>query len=157
MLFRSDGGLTLRMGRYCDVYGNFFLVDNAARTQSYGVRVVDKGHRVFNNYFEGILGGSGSVSNMEAPIILFNGSYASNDSLNSGILNGEYFPADSAIIAYNTTVNAQSSAGIRLGYTNGGANIYQPKGVKLANNIIKMADGQAVYLNSSNKIGRAHV
>jgi poly(beta-D-mannuronate) lyase len=145
-----NGGLTLRMGRYCEVYGNFFIVTDATKTDSYGVRVIDKGHRVTNNYFEGLLGGSGSLTNMRAPITLFNGSYASADSLNPGVLNGEYFPADSAVIAYNTVVNCSSGAGIRLGYTNYGANTYQPRGIRLGNNIIKMSAGQVIDLNAAN-------
>lgn len=145
-----NGGLTLRMGRYCDVYGNYFLVDDPTKTDSYGIRIIDKGHRVFNNYFEGLLGGSGSLTNMRAPITIFNGSFASSDSLNPAILNGEYLPADSAIIAFNTIVNCFNGAGIRLGYRDNGANIFQPLGIKIANNIIKMAAGQVVDLNAAN-------
>lgn len=145
-----NGGLTLRMGRYCDVYGNYFLVDDPTKTDSYGIRIIDKGHRVFNNYFEGLLGGSGSLTNMRAPITIFNGSFASSDSLNPAILNGAYLPADSAIIAFNTIVNCYNGAGIRLGFNNNGANTFQPKGIKIANTIIKMAAGQVVDLNSAN-------
>ena len=149
--FRNcNGGLTLRMGRYCEVYGNFFIVTDPTKTDSYGIRVIDKGHRVTNNYFEGLLGGSGSLTNMRAPISIFNGSFASSDSLNPGVLNGEYFPADSAVIAYNTVVNCFSGAGIRLGYTNYGANTFQPRGVRLGNNIIKMSEGRVVDLNAAN-------
>lgn len=145
-----NGGLTLRMGRYCEVYGNYFIVNDATKTDSYGVRVIDKGHRVTNNYFEGLLGGSGSLTNMRAPITIFNGSFSSADSTNPAILNGEYLPADSAFIAFNTVVNCYNGAGIRLGYTNNGANPYPPVGIRLGNNILKMASGQAVDLNAAN-------
>ena len=145
-----NGGLTLRMGRYCDVYGNYFIVDDPTKTDSYGVRIIDKGHRVFNNYFEGLLGDANSLNNMRSPIIVYNGSFASADSTNPGVLNGEYFPADSAIIAYNTVANCYNGAAVRLGYVRGGVNIYQPVGIKLANNIFKMADGQIIDMNAAN-------
>ena len=145
-----NGGLTLRMGRYCDVYGNYFIVDDATKTESYGVRIIDKGHRVFNNYFEGLLGDENSLTNMRAPIIIYNGSFASADSTNPGVLNGEYFPADSALVAYNTVVNCRNGAAVRLGFTSGGSNPYQAAGIKLANNIFKMSNGQIVDLNAAN-------
>jgi poly(beta-D-mannuronate) lyase len=145
-----NGGLTLRMGRYCDVYGNYFIVDDATKTESYGVRIIDKGHRVFNNYFEGLLGDENSLTSMRAPIIIYNGSFASADSTNPGVLNGEYFPADSALVAYNTAVNCRNGAAVRLGYIGGGSNTYQAVGIKLANNIFKMSNGQIVDLNAAN-------
>lgn len=145
-----NGGLTLRMGRYCDVYGNYFIVDDATKTASYGVRIIDKGHRVFNNYFEGLLGDENSLTNMRAPIIIYNGSYASADSTNPGVLDGEYFPADNALVAYNTVVNCRNGAAVRLGFISGGSNTYQAAGIKLANNIFKMTNGQIVDLNAAN-------
>ena len=45
-----NGGLTLRMGKYCSVYGNFFINDDPTKTGSYGIRIIDKGHKVYNNY-----------------------------------------------------------------------------------------------------------
>ena len=36
----------------------FFIVNNPAVTNSYGIRIIDKGHRVFNNYIEGVNGNS---------------------------------------------------------------------------------------------------
>jgi poly(beta-D-mannuronate) lyase len=44
-----NGGLTLRMGKYCSVYGNFFINDDPTKTNSYGIRIIDKGHKVYNN------------------------------------------------------------------------------------------------------------
>ncbi len=145
-----NGGLTLRMGRYCDVYGNYFIVNDASKTESYGVRIIDKGHRVFNNYFEGLLGDENSLTSMRAPIIIYNGSYGSADSTNPGVLDGEYFPADNALVAYNTVVNCRNGAAVRLGFTSSGTNPYQPVGIKLANNIFKMTNGQIVDLNAAN-------
>jgi len=143
------GGLTLRHGRYCSVYGNFFIVDDAAVKQAYGIRVIDKGHKVFNNYFEGVNGNKNSLTSARAPICLYNGLSGTNDTTDASKASG-YFPADSTIVAFNTIVNAIGGGGIVLGYTDGGANTYEPLGIRVSNNVVKMSQGQAVYLNPVN-------
>jgi len=96
-----NGGLTLRMGKYCEVYGNYFINDDPTKTDSYGIRIIDKGHKVYNNYLEGLLGSQTSSTTMRTLIVIYNGTFASSDSLNPLILNGEYLPADSSIVAFN--------------------------------------------------------
>ena len=142
----SNGGLTLRHGRYCLVYGNFFIVNDPTITQAYGIRVIDKGHRVYNNYIEAVNGNStGGTSQLRAPINLFNG--LTTDTTTAADASG-YFAADSVIVAFNTIVNAKGGGGIVLGGTTGGT--IQPKGVILANNLVKMATGSAIYRNPVN-------
>jgi hypothetical protein len=141
-----QGGLTLRHGRYCNVYSNSFIVDDPAVTQSYGIRAIDKGHKIFNNYIEAVNGNaSGGTSQLRAPVNLYNGLSADTTDLSAA---SGYFAADSCIVAFNTIVNAKGGGGIILGGTGGGT--IQPKGIVVANNLIKMASGTAVYLNPSN-------
>lgn len=139
-----SGGLTLRHARYCNVYGNFFIVDNPAVTNSYGIRIIDKGHRVFNNYIEGVNGNAGSLTSLRCPIILYNGQYSVNDTLNPAHSSG-YWPSDSSIVAFNTIVNCKGGAGIVIAHTDNNTLPYQPLGLVIANNAIKMATGQAAY------------
>jgi poly(beta-D-mannuronate) lyase len=139
-----DGGLTLRHGRYCSVYGNFFIVDNPTRTNSYGIRVIDKGHQIYNNYLEGILGNKNKLTSLRCPIILYNGLSATTDTTDPTKAAG-YFPTDSVTVAFNTIVNCSGGAGIVLGFNDNGANIYQPLGIKIVNNLIKMTSGQTAY------------
>lgn len=144
--FRNcDGGLTLRHGRYCEVYGNFFIRNSAATTAAYGIRIIDKGHKVFNNYFEGLNANGGGTSQNRAVISLFNGQ--STDTTNAAAANG-YFPADSVVVAFNTIVDCRGGGGIVLANTNGGS--IEPKGIILANNLVKMNAGTALYSNPSN-------
>jgi poly(beta-D-mannuronate) lyase len=145
-----NGGLTLRMGKYSTVYSNFFINSDPTKTGSYGIRIIDKGHTVFNNYCEGLLGTSNSTSSMRCPIVIYNGSFATADSLNPLILNGAYLPADSAVVIFNTIVNCPGGPGIRIGHTDNGAATNQPKGLKISNNLIKMSSGQAAYKDSKN-------
>ena len=138
------GGLTLRTARYCTVYGNFFIVDNPAVINSYGIRIIDKGHRVFNNYIEGVNGNTGSLTSLRCPIILYNGQYPTNDTLNP-VNSGGYWSADSTVVAFNTIVNCKGGAGITIAHTDNNTLPYQPLGVVIANNLIKMSSGQAAY------------
>jgi len=147
----SFGGMTMRHGRYCTIYGNFFIVNDAAATRSYGVRLIDKGHKVFNNYFEGLLGNKNSLTALRCPIITYNGLASTNDTTDASKAAG-YFPADSSIIAFNTIVNCSGGAGIVLGFTDAGDNTFQPKGIVVANNLIKMTTGQAAYNDPSNTL-----
>ncbi len=145
----SKGGITLRRGRYCSVYGNFIINSNAALTDDYGIRIIDKGHKVFNNYIEGVNGNKNSLTSMRCPIILYNGFYSVNDTTDPSHV-GSYMPGDSSIIAFNTIVNCEGGAGIVLGFTDAGANTYQPLGLKVSNNVIKMTTGQIAYIDPVN-------
>ncbi len=146
--FRNcNGGLTLRMGKNCTVYGNIFINNDPTKTGSYGIRIIDKGHKVFNNYCEGLLGSSGTLSSMRTPIVIYNGTYSAADSLNPLVLNGAYLPADSAIVVFNTIVNCAGGPGIKMGYADGGTSLFAPLGLKISNNLVKMSSGQAVHID----------
>lgn len=138
----SNGGICLRFGRYCNVYGNFILNDNATR-QTAGIRIIDKGHKVFNNYLEGINGASLSSDQKRASLCIYNGNFS-----DSTLGSGEYFAADSCMVAFNTILNAVDGAGVVLGCVHGGT--IQPKGITLANNLVKMSSGNAAYMNAAN-------
>jgi poly(beta-D-mannuronate) lyase len=144
-----NGGVTMRHGRYCTVHSNFFILEDATKTRSYGVRLIDKGHKVFNNYFEGLLGNRNSLTALRCPIILYNGLSSTNDTIDASKASG-YFPADSSMIAFNTIVNCSGGGGIVLGFTDGGSNTFQPKGIVVANNLIKMTTGQAAFNDATN-------
>ena len=148
--FRNHaGGLTLREGRFCSVYGNFFIRDaNSTASDQYGIRAIDKGHNIFNNYIEGLIGNSNSLTSLRCPIILFNGVTTETDSTNPTYA-ALYFPTDSCIVAFNTIVNCSGGAGIVVGFNNGGANTFQPTGVVVANNLIKMTKGQALIVDTA--------
>ncbi len=48
--FECEGSLTLRHGKYAEVYNNYFLGNEKDKTG--GVRIIDEDHKVYNNYFQ---------------------------------------------------------------------------------------------------------
>ena len=72
-----------------------------------------------------------------------------NDTTNPSLVSG-YMPGDSCIIAFNTIVNCEGGAGISLGFTDNGSNTFQPLGITIANNLVKMTSGQAAYNPTTN-------
>jgi len=121
-----SGTLTLRHGNNCEVYGNFFIADD--RIFSGGVRVIGEGHKIYNNYIEGInyRKPSGSGSNATGGINVTNGR------LNSA-LNG-YYQVKNAQIVNNTFVNCDYA--LRVGTTVSSDLDQEPINLTVANNIM---------------------
>jgi len=101
----NDGAMVIRHGQKCFVYGNY-INGKSGRNRSGGIRIINPNNTVFNNYIENIEGGKG---NSKFPISIMDG-------LVDSPLNG-YYPADNAIVAYNTVVNSYGPA-IKLGVVN---------------------------------------
>ena len=146
----TNGGLTLRRGRYCNVYGNIFIRDSAFDgSRQYGIRIFEKGHNVFNNYFEGINCNQGSFHTGIGPIVINNGESAISDTILPAAVSN-HFPADSCLIAFNTVVNCYGGAGINIGLNLSNGYPFPAKNIIIANNIIKMLQGTAVYSEPTN-------
>lgn len=123
---KYSGTLTLRHGDNCEVYDNFFFAENNAF--SGGVRVIGEGHKIYNNYIEGInsLKASGSSSNATGGINVSNGRVDT-------ALNGYYQVKDATIIN-NTFVNCDY--GLRIGTTVSSDLTLAPENLIVANNIM---------------------
>ena len=146
-----DGGITMRQGRYNTVNGNFIIktTSSKVRTAQYGIRLIDKGQKVFNNYIEGLDGNYNSLSTSNCPIIIYSGQ-APGEGYTVPIPG--YYSADSCLIAFNTIVNCYGGAGVVLGYNHPNKGVtapYKPQGLVIANNIIGMLKGQAVTIDTS--------
>ncbi len=127
----NDGALVIRHGHKCFVYGNY-INGKTGKNQSGGIRVVNPDNTVFNNYIEEAEGGAKS---MKAPIAIMSG-------LKDGPLNG-YYPADNAIVAYNTVVNSVGPViNIGLGNSSNGLELISPKNVLLVGNVILDTKGK---------------
>ncbi len=125
--FRDYSGcLTLRHGDNCAVYGNYFFAEN--NLFSAGVRVIGEGHKVYNNYIEGINSTKpdGSTSNATGGINVSNG--RPNSALNG------YYQVKNAEIINNTFVNCDY--GLRIGTKVSSDLSIAPENLTLANNIM---------------------
>ena len=94
------GTLTLRHGHRCLVDSNVFLGNELGKTG--GVRIIGKGHRVINNYFESLRGDA-----ERAAISMMNG-------ISDGPLNG-FAPVRNAFVAHNTLVDCKVSMEFGVG------------------------------------------
>ena len=126
----NDGGMVIRHGQKCFVYGNF-INGKAGRNESAGLRVINPNNTIFNNYVENLEGGD---KDMKSPITIMSG-------LEGSALN-EYYPADHAIVAYNTVINSVGAA-IKIGVGNKskGKPLVAPKNVLLVGNAVLNTSG----------------
>jgi poly(beta-D-mannuronate) lyase len=97
---RCEGTLTLRHGNRCTVDGNFFFGFGARNTG--GIRIIGEGHRVMNNYLEGLMG-----NHTRAAISMMNG-------IPNSPANG-YFQVKRATVESNIVVNCAESIVIGIG------------------------------------------
>ena len=123
---KYSGCLTLRHGDDCEVFGNYFFAEN--NPMSAGVRVIGEGHKVYNNYIEGInsIKPDGSLSNTTGGINVSNGR------LNSA-LNG-YWQVKNTQIINNTFVNCDY--GLRIGTKVNSDLDQEPENLTVENNIM---------------------
>ncbi len=121
-----SGTLTLRHGDNCSVYGNYFFAEN--NLYSGGVRVIGEGHKVYNNYIEGVNSTkpNGSTSSATGGINVTNG--RPNTAING------YYQVKNAQIINNTFVNCDY--GLRIGTKVSSDLDLEPENLIVANNIM---------------------
>jgi len=91
IFYKCEGSLVMRHGNYCTIDGNFFIGDDESDNIG-GIRIVNTGHWVTNNYFYNL---KGKV--FRSPLAIMNGIPASP-------LN-RYNQVTDVVVAYNTWVN----------------------------------------------------
>lgn len=130
-----QGTLTLRHGNNAEVFGNYFFGNN--NTFSGGVRIIGEGHKVYNNYFEGLRyrKPNGAGSNTTGALNVMNG--IENSELN------QYYQVKNVQVINNTLVDCD--LGIRIGTSLSGATL-APENITIANNIILDSDINAFQI-----------
>ena len=127
----SQGCLVFRHGKRCSAIGNFFFgngIQNAG-----GIRIIDEGHTVINNYFQDLRG-----REVRAALTLETG-------IPNSPLNG-YFQVKDALIAFNTFVNCHTNIIISVDYGDGSQTL-SPRDCVFANNIFKGTANNLIYQN----------
>lgn len=120
----NDGGLTLRHGNDCEVYGNFFF--GAAGKSCAGVRIIGERHKVYNNHFQDLEGTS-----TRAAISLMNG--VPNSPLN------RYFQVKDAEVVHNTIVSCKQALAFGVGKSEELS--LPPMDCTIGNNVVDKATG----------------
>ncbi|MDO6760478.1 chondroitinase-B domain-containing protein [Tamlana sp. 2_MG-2023] len=94
VFYNSEGSLVTRHGNYCIIDGNYFINDSE-NTNVGGIRIVNSGHWVTNNYFFNIKGAS-----FRSALAVMNGIPKSPQN--------RYNQVTDVVVAYNTYVNCVS-------------------------------------------------
>ena len=100
VFYKSEGSLVTRHGNYCTIDGNWFIGDESSEIG--GIRLVNTGHTVTNNYFYNLRG-----SYFKSPFAIMNG-------IPRSPLN-RYNQVTDVVVAYNTWINCTSPWRIGIG------------------------------------------
>ncbi|WP_405293810.1 chondroitinase-B domain-containing protein [Algibacter sp. Ld11] len=94
VFYKSEGSVVTRHGNYAVIDGNYFIGDGVNKNYG-GIRLVNTGHWVVNNYFYNIIG-----ENFRSPLAVMNG-------IPKSPLN-RYNQVTDVVVAYNTYVDCKS-------------------------------------------------
>lgn len=94
VFYKSEGSVVTRHGNYAVIDGNYFIGDGVNKNYG-GIRLVNTGHWVINNYFYNIIG-----ENFRSPLAVMNG-------IPKSPLN-RYNQVTDVVVAYNTYVDCKS-------------------------------------------------
>ncbi|PWH82174.1 alginate lyase [Algibacter marinivivus] len=94
VFYKSEGSLVTRHGNYATIDGNYFIGDGVNENYG-GIRIINTGHWVINNYFFNLKGKS-----FRSPLAVMNG-------IPKSPLN-RYNQVTDVLVAYNTYVNCSS-------------------------------------------------
>lgn len=117
--FESEGSVVLRHGNRNEVSGNYFLGNHQPNTG--GVRIINEGQKVFNNYFYALRG-----KDFRGPLVVMNGVYNSAEN--------RYHQVKDAEITFNTWVDCELPWQLCMGSDE--ERTATPLTTKFANNII---------------------
>jgi len=94
VFYKSEGSVVTRHGNYVTIDGNYFIGDGENKNYG-GIRIINTGHWVINNYFYKIIG-----ENFRSPLAVMNG-------IPKSPLN-RYNQVTDVVVAYNTYVDCKS-------------------------------------------------
>ena len=130
VFYKSEGSLVTRHGNYCTIDGNYFIGDGKNENIG-GIRIINTGHWVTNNYFYNIIG-----KNFRSPLAVMNG-------IPKSPLN-RYNQVTDVVVAYNTYINCKSPWQFGVGTNISQKDVLPPSEIRsarpermlVANNII---------------------
>lgn len=117
--FECEGSVVLRHGDRNEVSGNYFIGNMKPSTG--GVRIINEGHKVFNNYFYGLRG-----KDFRGPLVIMNG--VPNSAEN------RYHKVRDVEISFNTWIDCELPWQLCVGSDEERTDI--PENVKIMDNIV---------------------
>ncbi|WP_298893444.1 chondroitinase-B domain-containing protein [uncultured Psychroserpens sp.] len=131
VFYKSEGSLVTRHGNYVTVDGNYFIGDGVNENYG-GIRIINTGHWVVNNYFYGLKGKS-----FRSPLAVMNG-------IPKSPLN-RYNQVTDVVVAYNTYVNCSSPWQFGVGQNLAQADVLPKSEIRSARAIRTTVANNIVY------------
>ncbi len=145
VFYKSEGSLVTRHGNYVTIDGNYFIGDGVNENYG-GIRIINTGHWVINNYFYGLKGKS-----FRSPLAVMNG-------IPKSPLN-RYNQVTDVVVAYNTYVNCSSPWQFGVGTNIDQADVLPKSEIRsarairttVANNVVYNEKGLAAIVVENDK------
>ncbi|WP_452225198.1 chondroitinase-B domain-containing protein [Lacinutrix chionoecetis] len=131
VFYKSEGSLVTRHGNYSLIDGNYFIGDGINENIG-GIRIINTGHWVTNNYFYNLKGKS-----FRSPLAVMNG-------IPKSPLN-RYNQVTDVVVAYNTYVNCSSPWQFGVGTNIAQADVLPPSEIRSARAIRTTVANNVVY------------
>ncbi|CAM4255628.1 chondroitinase-B domain-containing protein [Zobellia roscoffensis] len=131
IFYKCEGSLVLRHGSYATVDRNIFIGGDDSDFYG-GIRVVNTGHWITNNYFYKIKG-----SQFRSPLAIMNG-------IPMTPLN-RYLQVSDVVVAYNTWVDCKSPWQIGVGQNLESADVLPPSEIRSASPIRTIVANNIIY------------
>lgn len=146
VFFESEGSLVLRHGNYAVIDGNVFIGNDNSEFIG-GIRVINTGHWITNNYFYKLKG-----STFRAPLAVMNGIPKSPQN--------RYNQVTDAVIAYNTYIDCKTPFHFSVGSNVSQSDVLpaseirsaRPVRTTVANNLIFSHEGDAYPIENYDKV-----
>ncbi|MBJ2176223.1 DUF4957 domain-containing protein [Aureibaculum sp. A20] len=139
VFYKSEGSVVTRHGNYATIDGNYFIGDGKNK-QFGGIRIVNTGHWIINNYFYNIIG-----ENFRSPLAVMNG-------IPKSPLN-RYNQVTDVVVAYNTYVNCKSPWQFGVGTNIAQADVLPKSEIRSARALRTEVVNNIIY----NKIGDKNI
>lgn len=146
VFFECEGSVVLRHGNYCIVDGNFFI-GNGISTFFGGIRVINTGHWITNNYFYNLKG-----NEFRSPLAIMNG-------IPKSPLN-RYNQVTDVVIAYNSWIDCLTPWQFSVGNNISRSDVLplseirsaRPERVEIADNLIYNQQGNNTLIKAYDKV-----
>ena len=131
VFYKSEGSLVTRHGNYCTIDGNYFIGDGVNKNIG-GIRIINTGHWVINNYFYNIKG-----KNFRSALAVMNG-------IPKSPLN-RYNQVTDVVVAYNSYVNCDSPWQFGVGTNIDQKDVLPPSEIRSARPLRMLVVNNVIY------------